>query len=107
MQQIVEALFFVLGLQRQLSYMNEDGSFSQFRDYHEPTPSTWLVYKMLPISSVHDIYCLIIKLVPHHIYVHRQTVLQTINVTNSMQQKLQVKVIVVKHLQIQHLFKEL
>ncbi|ELT94901.1 hypothetical protein CAPTEDRAFT_205407 [Capitella teleta] len=31
-----------LALQRQLGYMNDDGSFSMFRDYQEPTPSTWV-----------------------------------------------------------------
>ena len=31
-----------LSYQRQLSYMSEDGSFSMFRDYREPTPSVWL-----------------------------------------------------------------
>ena len=28
-------------LQRQLSYMNPDNSFSMFRDYQEYTPSVW------------------------------------------------------------------
>ncbi len=28
-------------LQRQMSYMSEDGAFSMFRDYREPTYSTW------------------------------------------------------------------
>jgi len=31
-----------IALQRQLGYMNQDGSFSMFRDYQQHTPSTWV-----------------------------------------------------------------
>jgi len=31
-----------IALQRQMGYMNSDGSFSMFRDYQVHTPSTWL-----------------------------------------------------------------
>ncbi len=39
---LIEALEYMnLALQRQLSYMKEDGSFSMFRDYRQDMPSTW------------------------------------------------------------------
>lgn len=37
------SLIAFLDLQRQMGYINSDGSFSMFRDYLTYTPSTWLV----------------------------------------------------------------
>lgn len=37
-------------LQRQLGYMNPDGSFNQFRDYQEYTPSTWYEAIIMTLS---------------------------------------------------------
>ena len=38
-------------LQRQLGYMNPDGSFSMFRDYRRHTPSIWLTAFVLETLS--------------------------------------------------------
>ena len=38
-------------LQRQLGYMNSDGSFSMFRDYRRHTPSIWLTAFVLETLS--------------------------------------------------------
>ena len=38
-------------LQRQLSYMDNNGSFSMFRDYQEKTPSTWATAFILQTLS--------------------------------------------------------
>ena len=43
--------FMTRSLQRQLGYMNTDGSFSMFRDYRRHTPSLWLTSFVLEAFS--------------------------------------------------------
>lgn len=40
-----------LSLQRQMGYMNSDGSFSMFRDYIEHTPSVWTTASVLRVLN--------------------------------------------------------